>query len=113
MVVISGGVLHHLELLEVRAVLKGSCFNGEIKRQQSVVVVGIGVLEVERLECLAVTESMRGYETQMGVVAPVAHKVIVYLYAIAVVVTLAVACNDGYLRCFTVAVLDNKVGIGI
>ena len=98
----TGGVLHHLHLPEVGAAREGSFADVEVERQQRVVVVGVGVLEIERLELLAVLEGVGRNHAEMGVGAPVAHQVVVYLHAVAVVVALVIAGDGRDFRGFAV-----------
>ena len=104
-----GGVLHHLHLRQVGTVGKCLVANLEVEGQQGVVVVGVGVLEVEGFQRRAVVEGTRRNHGQVGVGAPVAHEVVVYLHAVVVVVALLVAGDDGNLRGIAVGIVGQQV----
>ena len=107
------GILHHLQFLEVGTALEGALVDEEVEGEQRVVVVGVGVLEVERRQLRAVAEGVGRNEPEVGVVAPIAHEVVVYLHAVAVVVALVIAHHGSDFRRLAVAVLDNHVGIAV
>ena len=113
-VVATGCILHHLQLAEVGATLEGPLVNEEAEACTLVVVVGVGVLEVHRLQLRAATEGMRGNQAQMGVRTEVANQVVVYLNAVIVVVALLVARDGGDLRIgVAIGVIDNQVGVAV
>ena len=112
-VVAPGGVLHHLQFLEVRATLKSAFANEEVKVEQCIVIVSVGILEIHRLKLTAIAEGMRSDESQMGMITPVTHQVVVNLHAIAVIVALLISRDSRNLRSLATAVLDNHIGITV
>ena len=105
------GILHHLQFLEVGTALEGALVDEEVEGEQRVVVVGVGVLEVERRQLRAVAEGMGRDEAQVGMVAQVAHQVVMYLHAVAVVFVLVVARDGRDERLLIFAVIDDHAGI--
>ena len=105
-------VLHHLQLAEFGAAVEGACADKELEGGPGT-GIGIRVLEVERLQLLAIAEGMGCDESQMGVVAcwDVAYQVIVYLYAIAVVIGFIVIHDGSNLRGIAIGIVHNQIGI--
>ena len=70
------GVLHQVDLLQVRRIGKGLVTDEELEERAGVKGLRISILEVNALHLRLASESLIGHTGQMGVTGEVAHQVI-------------------------------------
>ena len=70
------GVLHHVDLLQVRCIGKGLVPDEELEGRVGVICLGISILEVDALDLRLTGETIVSDTSQMGVIGEEAHQVV-------------------------------------